>query len=281
MTTQPACTKAIIPVAGFGTRRLPITKAIEKCMIPVGNRPIIDYVVQDCIKAGITDIIFVVGEDFEQLKHYYGRNVTLEEYLTGKGKEEALEEIRNLSKGARFHYVIQDTYQPYGTSVPVHVARDFINDGERFVVVFGDQFLYHPDGSSELAAFIRRTAEVGTSSAMLGIEVPLEESQQYGMIGYEERDGVKLYKNIVEKPASPEQAPSNLMNASFFIFESGVLPFISANAEREMTGEHYIIDALNDYVQAGNTIAVLDAEGEYLDCGTVQGWLAANNRVLG
>jgi len=281
MTQQTACTKAIIPVAGFGTRRLPITKAIEKCMIPVGNRPVVDYVVQDCIKAGITDIIFVVGEDFEQLKHYYGRNISLEEHLTGKGKQQQLDEIRGLSKGARFHYVIQDTYQPYGTSIPVHLARDFINEGERFVVVFGDQFIYRQDGSSELASFMRRAAETAADSAMLAVEVPMEETVNYGIVAYQEKDGVRLYEKIVERPATPADAPSNLNNASFFIFESNILPFISANAEQEMEGEHYIIDAINDYVAAGSSIAVLDVEGEYLDCGNVQGWLHANNRVLG
>jgi UTP--glucose-1-phosphate uridylyltransferase len=280
MTEQPACTKAIILVAGFGTRRLPITKAIEKCMIPVGNRPIVDYVVQDCIKAGITDIIFVVGEDFEQLKHYYGRNIALEEHLTGKGKQTELAEIRNLSKGARFHYVIQDSYQPYGTSIPVHLARDFINEGERFIVAYGDQFIYREDGSSEVAAFIQRANVAGTPSAMLAAEVPREVTVNYGVIASTEVDGIKHYERIVERPATPEDAPSNLINVGFFLFESRILPFVSANAEQEMAGEHYIIDPLNDYVAAGNTIAVLDAEGEYLDCGTVQGWLYANNRVL-
>lgn len=281
MTSTIACTKAIIPVAGFGTRRLPLTKAIEKCMIPVGNRPTIDYVVQDCIKAGITDIIFVVGQDFEQLKRYYSRNASLEEHLAAKGKQEALAEIRDLGHGARFHYVVQDTYQPYGTSVPVHLARDFIKAGEHFVVVFGDQFLYHQDGSSELASFMQRAEAAGTSSAMLAVQVPLSESHKYGMIQAAEHEGVRLYEKIVERPATPEEAPSDLMNASFFIFESGILPFIASNVERKMDGEHYLIDALNEYVAAGSTIAVLDAEGEYLDCGTVEGWLYANNRVLG
>src|SRR5687767_1023195 len=97
--------KAIIPVAGYGTRRLPITKAVEKCMLPVGNRPIVDYVVEDCLKAGITDIIFVVSEQFEQLQNYYGNNELLEEYLKGKGKTAQLQEVRELARKAKFHYV--------------------------------------------------------------------------------------------------------------------------------------------------------------------------------
>lgn len=281
MTSTTACTKAIILVAGFGTRRLPITKAIEKCMIPVGNRPTIDYLIQDCIKAGITDIIFVVGEDFEQLKHYYGRNVALEEHLTAKGKQTELAEIRALSQGARFHYVIQDSYQPYGTSIPVHLARDFISEGERFIVAYGDQFIYREDGGSELADFIAASEQSGMPSAMLTVSVPHEETIKYGVIAWEDAgNGLKRYQKIIEKPATPADAPSDLINPGIFMFESSILPFVSANAEAQINGEHYIIDAMNEYVAAGNDIAVLDAKGEYLDCGSVEGWLYANNRVL-
>jgi len=281
--TKPLCTKAIIPVAGFGTRRLPITKAIEKCMIPVGNRPIIDYVVQDCIAAGITDIIFVVGEDFEQLKRYYSRNLPLEEYLEQKGKTAELEAVRALGTGVRFHYVVQDAYQAYGTSVPVHLARGIIEAGERFVVVLGDQFIYRTDGSSELGSFMQRTAALKTQSAMLAVEVPLIETPNYGVIATisdPQHSDSMLYDHIVERPASPAEAPSNLINPSVYILEYKALQFITANTEADMEGEHQLVDALNDYVAAGNAIAVLKTEGEYLDCGTVRGWLNANNRIL-
>jgi UTP--glucose-1-phosphate uridylyltransferase len=281
MTEQTVCTKAIILVAGFGTRRLPITKAIEKCMIPVGNRPTIDYLVQDCIRAGITDIIFVVGEDFEQLKHYYGRNISLEEHLIGKGKQAQLDEIRKLSQGARFHYVIQDSYQPYGTSIPVHLARDFVKEGERFIVAYGDNIMYRNDGTSELTDFIQSCASTDTPSAMLATTVPHEETVNYGVLACEEVNGVKHYREIVEKPETPDKAPSDLINPGIFMFESGILRFVSANAEAKMEGEHFITDAINDYVAAGNEIAVFDAKGKYLDCGTVQGWLEANNYILG
>ena len=275
------CTKAIILVAGYGTRRLPITKAIEKSMIPVGNRPVIDYIVQDYIAAGITDIIFVVGEDFEQLKRYYGRNMLLEAHLEAKGKTNELQEVQALASSARFHYVVQDSYQPYGTSIPVHLARDLINDGEQFIVAYGDQFFYNQDGSSELASFIEKAAKLGTRSAMLGTEVPRAETVNYGVIASKEVGGNKIYEKIVEHPATPEDAPSTLINAGVFILGSDILPFVTTNAEATMAGEHFLIDALNDYVAAGNTIGVFEAKGEYLDCGTVQGWLHANNRVLG
>ena len=98
-------TKAIVLVAGWGTRRLPITKTIEKCMLPVGNRPLLDYVVQDCLKAGITDIIFVVSEQSEQIRDYYRSNIDLNDYLRRNGKADMLELVRPIK--ANLHFVVQ------------------------------------------------------------------------------------------------------------------------------------------------------------------------------
>src|ERR1044072_794397 len=97
MSDPQVCTKAIIALAGFGTRRLPITKSIEKCMIPIGNRPIIDYVVENCLNAGITDIIFVVGEQSSQIRTYYGNNEALDAYLQQKGATQQAEELRAIA----------------------------------------------------------------------------------------------------------------------------------------------------------------------------------------
>ena len=105
-------TKAIIPVAGRGTRWLPLTKSIEKCMLPVGNRPIIDYVVEDCLRAGITEFYFIVGEDSMQLRSYYRPNLDLEDYLKRNGRDDMLPLID--TPDARFHFIIQPSYGKYG-----------------------------------------------------------------------------------------------------------------------------------------------------------------------
>ena len=147
--------KAIIPVAGWGTRMLPITKAIEKCMLPVGKRPIIDYVVQDCLAAGIREFIFVVSEQSSQLEAYYRSNIHLNDYLRRKGKEDMLPLIAPLK--ANMHFVTQPSYGKYGTAVPVALASDYINTDESAVVLMGDDFMYNPDGSSEVARLIAAT----------------------------------------------------------------------------------------------------------------------------
>lgn len=272
--------KAIIMMAGYGTRRLPITKALEKCMLPVGNRPVVDYIVEDCIRAGITEFILVVGEEFDQVKRYYGHNQILEEYLEDKGKLDELEEIRHLVKKARFHYVVQDQHQPYGTATPVWLSRHLIKPDEKVLVLNGDAFFYREDGTSELADFLEQAEKAGTPSAILVNEVPKEEIHKYGMVLTEERDGKEFYKGIIEKPTK-EQATTNLMNPGSYLFDPAIFAFVDKNIEQHFEGEHYLVDAINDYVNAGNDMAVIRAKGEYLDCGTTEAWLAANQRIIG
>jgi UTP--glucose-1-phosphate uridylyltransferase len=273
-------TKAIIPVAGYGTRRLPITKAIEKSMLPIGNRPIIDYIVDDCIKAGIENIIFVVGENFEQLKTYFGRNELLEEYLEGKGKIAQLEEAKALSQKAKFHYIVQDQHQPYGTATPLWLCRDMVKPGEHFLYISGDQFYYQADGGSEAAHLIESARQAGTETAMLAVEVPHEEVYKYGIVKTRHEGDVELYESIVEKP-TVEEAPTNLNNGTFWLLNDAILPCVETYMDEDRDSEYMITDIANSFVNQGHTMAVVHAKGEYLDGGSVEGWVHANNVVAG
>jgi UTP--glucose-1-phosphate uridylyltransferase len=266
-------TKAIIPVAGWGTRRLPITKAIEKCMLPIGNRPLVDYVVQDCLAAGITEIYFVVGEDSDQLENYYRSNIKLNDYLKRNGKEASLPLVAPL-QGVKLHFVVQSSHGKYGTAIPVALAAGQIPEGESVVVLMGDDFIYNPDGSSETARLIDAA---GDGCAMLGVEIPREDVVRYGVI---EKDENNKFVQIVEKP-TPEEAPSTLINVSKYVLNSEALQYISRYAETERSEEHYITDPINEYVAAGGEVEVVAAEGQYLDGGSVEGWLYANNVVVG
>jgi UTP--glucose-1-phosphate uridylyltransferase len=271
------CTKAIIPVAGYGTRWLPITKAIEKCMLPVGNRPVVDYVIEDCLKAGVTDIIFVVSEQFDQMQTFYGRNALLEEYLKGKNKTKNLDEVIHLAEKAKFHYIVQDQHQPYGTAVPVALCADMIDDDEQVLVLMGDDFIYNRDGSSEVKRLLDAAEQAGTTASMIAVQVPPEDVHLYGVVRAENG----FYQEIVEKPSN-EDAPSTLTNPSKYLFDKKLVAY-AQEIMKEPTehGERYVIDALNRYVANGERIVVVPAKGEYLDCGTIGGWLHANKVVLG
>lgn len=269
-------TKAIIPVAGWGTRRLPITKAIEKCMLPIGNIPVIDFVVQDCLKAGITDIYFVVSGDAAQLKGYYSRNVALEEHLGQKGKSDIIDAIMP-PENVQFHYVSQSMDDGrYGTTVPVWLCRDVIKKDEQVLVIMGDQFFYRRDGGSNAADLIALVDDSDLKVGLFGVPVPLAEVQKYGVI---EKDEKGYYRRIVEHP-KPEEAPSNLNNASFYLFDDTIFDYFARDMALPHVGEYMIIDPINRYVSDGNNIIVGEAKGEYLDAGTVDGWLHANQVIL-
>jgi len=272
-------TKAVIALAGYGTRRLPITKAVEKCMMPVENRPIIDYIVDDCIKAGITDIIFVVGEQSDQIRTYYGKNEMLEAYLAENNKVEALQEVTRLRTKARFQFIVQDHLQPYGTSIPVWLAKDCIGPGESFVFLYGDNIHHTTDGSSVVKYFLQEATDAGKPSAMLVAPVPRELVSRYGIVETTSRDGVEIYEKTIEKPR-PEETTSDLNNAGCFLLSDDIFPFVERSITHSPQSESFIIDAVNWYSQAGNDVLVVRSKGEYLDCGSVDGWLQANNRIV-
>jgi UTP--glucose-1-phosphate uridylyltransferase len=272
------CTKAIIPVAGYGTRRLPITKSIEKAMLPVLNRPVIDYVVQDCIAAGIREFYFVVGEQSAQIRSYYQQNADLEAYLRRQGKEKFLPSITP-PKDCKFEFIVQPADGAYGTTVPVWLARQVVQPDEQVLIIMGDQFFFNADGSSETAHFLESVQQAGTPSALLGAEVPRQEVSKYGVIVSEMVDGVDLYQHIVEHP-DVETTPSTLNNASFYLFDQRFFDFLPETLDPTMTQEYMIIDVINDYVAAGNQMLVVRNKGEYLDCGTLGPWVAANQKLL-
>lgn len=269
-------TKAIIPVAGWGTRMLPITKSIEKCMLPVGKRPVIDYVVQDVLQAGIKDIYFVVGEQSSQIQSYYRSNIMLNDYLRAKDKHDMLKLVAPLS-GANIHFITQPSYGNYGTSVPVGLVSEHIADDESAVVIMGDQFFYRTDGGSNTRDLIDLIRDKNLEAGLFGNPVPEADIPRFGII---EKDTEDNFVRIVEKP-SIEEAPSNLNNSSFYIFPKKIFELARTLPANPARGEFELPDAINAYVASGKRIAVGQAKGEYMDCGNVDGWLHANRAVLG
>lgn len=266
-------TKAIIPVAGWGTRRLPITKAIEKCMLPIGNRPVVDYVVQDCIAAGITDIYFVVGEHSTQIQAYYGDNAELNTYLVANDKENLLPLVRPL-ENVTFHYITQAANSKYGTAIPVGLAVSVLAPNESAVVLMGDDFIYNSDGNSEVARLIAVTPEGGSS--LLGVTIERSEVGRYGVLALD-KDG--NYEQIVDQP-TPEAAPSSMINISKYVMNYELLQAVQAYANVDLSGEYQITEVINQYVMRGGKVKVVPALGEYLDGGNLKGWLYANQVIV-
>ena len=244
-------------------------------MLPVGTRPVIDYVVQDLVKAGIKDIFFVVGEQSSQIQSYYRSNIQLNDYLRRNGKEDKLPLVAPL-ENVRIHFLTQPSTGAYGTSVPVGIASEFIDDDESALVIMGDQFFYRTDGGSNAADLIRLIDEKDVSAGLFGNPLPEERIPSFGII---EKDRHDHFVRIAEKP-SIEEAPSNLNNSSFYIFDKAIFELARTLPANPQRGEFEITDAINAYVASGKKIAVGEVVGEYMECGSVEGWLHANNVVV-
>lgn len=276
--------RAIIPVAGFGTRRLPIGKAIEKCMLPVNDRPVVDYAVEDCIKAGAHEITFVVSGNSNQLQTYYGHNLALESYLRHKGKEELLEQVLQIGQRATFNYVKQQgPKDAYGTAIPVAMFAGEIGLDEQVLVAMGDDFVYNADDSSEMARLIKATHTQGNTAGLLAAVATAQEVHKYGLIQtIPTPNGGHIFESIVEKP-EPGAASSNLINISKYLFDRPLFDCAVEVVESPPApgGEHPITTAFELYLQHGHgDIAVVPANGKFFDCGNKHGWLAANNVLM-
>jgi len=241
-------------------------------MLPIGNRPIVDYVVEDCFKAGITDIYFVVAEGSTQLQQFYSDNAKLNAYLSYSGKEDMLKYAT--PPRANFHYIEQPQNSKYGTAIPVGLAAEYIKEQESVVVLMGDDFIYNHDGSSEVARLIQSTPENG--NAMLGVHRPAQELSRYGVI---DLNDLGEFVRIVEKPA-PGYAPSDLINVSKYVLNHDLLMAIKYYADVDISGEYFITDPINQYVVGGGSVKVVPVNGQYLDGGSVDGWFEANKIVL-
>ena len=271
-------TKAIIPIAGWGTRRLPITKVIEKSMLPVGNRPLVDYSVQELIAAGIKDIYMVVSNvDPCQVREYYRDNHALNKYLIERGKKDRLKVAKTIPNDIRVHYTMQDPSGKYGTAVPIAMVVEEYRINEPVVVFMGDDFIWNPDGESATESLLS-SIKSDNESAILGVEIPKEDVEKYGVLSVE--DG-KL-TGVVEKP-SVENAPTNLINVSKYIMSPDLLKEIVKYVHENDFGvedqEYLVTDPIDRYIKRGGTVRVASTTGEYLDGGSVEGWVHANNVV--
>ena len=273
-------TKAIIPVAGWGTRRLPITKVIEKSMLPVGNRPLVDYSVQELIKAGITDIYMVISNvEPCQVQEFYRDNLALNDYLVERGKADRLALAKTLPDHVKIHYTTQDPAGRYGTAVPVALVVEEYNLDEPVLVFMGDDFVWNPDGESAAESLIH-SLQSENESAILGVEIPREKVDKYGVLSVQ--DG-KLV-DVIEKP-SIEEAPSNMINVSKYIMSRDLLRrvvnYVKSHDFGPLDQEYLVTDPIDEYIKEGGIMRVAPTTGEYLDGGSVEGWVHANNVVTG
>lgn len=261
--------KLVIPVAGLGTRFLPATKAQPKEMLPVVDKPIIQYVVEDAVKSGITDIILVTGPSKRAVEDHFSPNYELINWLKKQGKIEVAEEIKKIADLANFIFIRQKG--PYGNGTPVLCAKDIVGD-EPFAVMWGDEFFYAPK-KPHLAQLIE-TYKKYESPVLTAYEVDDDGTSKYGIIeGDEISGGVVKVKGIVEKPG-PEKAPSRLASLGGYVLTPDIFEALE-KTKLGKGGELWLVDAIFRLLQK-RPIYAKKVEGVYYDTGSKLGYLKAN-----
>ena len=258
--------KAIIAVAGSGTRFLPVTKAMPKEMLPIVDKPIIQLVVEELVEAGIEDIILVTKWDKKPLEDHFDHSWALENELEKAGKTERLEAVKKVADMANFIYVRQKG--PYGNATPVLSAASLVDD-EPFVFVWGDDLV------KSKVSFAKQMVDdyEKNGKLMIGVqEVPREDVNRYGIVKL--REGTDEIEDIVEKPPV-EDAPSQLADFGRMVLNQEIIDVLK-KTDLGKGGELWITDAIQNYVRNGGIFLAKKIEdGEWLTTGDPLNYLKA------
>jgi UTP--glucose-1-phosphate uridylyltransferase len=260
--------KAVIPAAGYGTRFLPATKSQPKEMLPIVDTPVIQYVVEEAVKAGITDILMVIGKGKRAIEEHFDRSFQLEAQLQSKNRLEELAKIRGISEMADIHFVWQKEMKGLGDAI--YCARHHIND-EPFAVLLGDTVI---DSATPAVGQLLESYEKVHNPVVLLEEVDRSRVSRYGVIdGNEEEPGLYRVRDFIEKP-SVEEAPSNLVIASRYVFTPDIFKYLEQTKPGK-GGEIQITDAMRLMVQK-RLMYGRKLDGRRCDIGNKEGFVRTN-----
>ena len=260
--------KAIIPAAGLGTRFLPATKAQPKEMLPIVDKPTLQYTIEECVASGIEEILIITGRNKKSIEDHFDRSVELEMELEKSGKEEMLKMVREISDMVNIHFIRQK--EPRGLGHAILCAKTFVGN-EPFAVLLGDDVVYN-DNKPCLKQLIDCYEEYKTS--VLGVQtVEPQDVNKYGIVGgLHIEDRVYKVKNLIEKPAV-EEAPSNVAILGRYIITPKIFEILE-NTKPGKGNEIQLTDALLELIKH-EAMYAYDFEGRRYDVGDKLGFLQA------
>lgn len=267
-------TKCLFPVAGYGTRFLPATKAVPKEMLPIVDKPLVQFGVEEAIDAGITDAIFVTGRGKAAIENHFDRNYELEDQIEGTDKEGYLSGIRQVMDRCSFAYTRQVEMKGLGHAV---LKGKPLVGNEPFGVILVDDLCYNEEQEvlSQMVALYRKHQ----CSIVAIEEVPMDQTHKYGVIaGDEIEDGLYRITDMVEKP-QPEDAPSNLAIIGRYLLTPDIFEIIE-NTPPGKNNEIQITDALLTQARGGGDgkgVLAYKFKGKRFDCGSMDGFVEATN----
>jgi len=260
-------TKAVFPVAGMGSRFLPATKASPKEMMPIVDKPLIQYAVEEAVAAGITDMIFITGRNKRAIEDHFDKAYELETELTQRGKTELLAIIHSIiPKEVNCIYIRQP--EALGLGHAILCARPVVQD-EPFAIILADELIdADPGATTQMVKLYERT-----QGSVLGVQdVPREQTRSYGIVEVKEENGLQRMTGIVEKP-SPDKAPSTLAAIGRYVLSPGIFDYLVTTTPGA-GGEIQLTDGIARLLQDEKVYAHR-VEGTRYDCGSKLGYLKA------
>ncbi|MBI5151065.1 MAG: NTP transferase domain-containing protein [Candidatus Pacebacteria bacterium] len=269
--------KAIITDAGFASRYLPITKTVPKAMLPLGNRPIIQFVVEECQQAGIEEIVIVATPEGKPIyEDYFNNNVNrIRKQLVAQGKEERYESVQQVLNFPKITVIVQDPSLPYGNGSPVTSAQKYVEAEEAFLVLYSDDVVFGQVGDAKVMVDMYE-ANPSVAGIIMAQEVSEEVVDKYGIISFKQGTTNQL-DNIIEKPEKGKQ-PSLLASYGRYLLKPSVFEYLNPqNVGKD--GELWTVDAITQIAKT-QQVLVEHTQGEWMTTGDPENYFMAHLKFV-
>lgn len=275
--SQSSVRKAIITDAGFASRYLPITKTVPKGMLPLGNRPIMQFVVEECAEAGIQEIIIVATPEGKPIYEDYFNNAVnrIRKQLQSQGKEDRYEPVQHILDFPKIVVITQDESLPYGNGSPVASAQKFVEGEEAFLVLYSDDMVFgQPGDAKTMVEVYERNPHV--AGIIMAQEVSPDVVDKYGIISFKQGSTNEL-DNIIEKPEKGTE-PSNLASYGRYLVKPSIFEFLNPNNTGK-DGELWTVDAITQIART-QTVLVEKTKGEWMTTGDPENYFHAHLKFV-
>ena len=268
-----AVKKAIITDAGFASRYLPITKTIPKAMIPIGAKPVMQLCVEECVEAGIEEIIIVATPNTKSKEiyddYFHNKAENVKALLDKQGKSDRFEAVEKVLNFPKITVIEQDVNLPYGNGSPIVSAKEYVKDEEAFVVLYSDDLIL---GEGDVKTLIEDYEKAPNAKAVIAAqEMPEEVWHKYGMIALKENGTLS---HIVEKPKTPDLAPSNLTSYGRYLLTPEVFDYL-VPSNTGLDGELWTVDAITKLAEHGDVV-VARSKGKWITTGDPKNYFLAH-----
>ena len=265
--------KAIITDAGFASRYLPITKTIPKAMIPIGAKPVMQLCVEECVEAGIEEIIIVATPNTKSKEiyddYFHNKADNVKTLLDKQGKSDRFKSVAEVLDFPKITVIEQDPSLPYGNGSPIVSAKDYVKDEDAFVVLYSDDLIL---GESDVKVLIEDYKKTPNAKAVIAAqEMPEEVWHKYGMIALKDNGTLS---HIVEKPKTPDLAPSNLTSYGRYLLTPEVFDYL-VPSNTGLDGELWTVDAITKLAEHGDVI-VAKSRGKWITTGDPKNYFLAH-----